>query len=283
MAGPRIRITEMVQRYAPREYKVNHYSRRNHYSMACPLPGHDGDRQHPDGSGSFSVDETDNLFRCFGCGRAGNAYQLYRILSGADSTRPATRPAPPPRNRPAAAPAAFQGVTIGQLSQARGLEPEFLRRELRWQDVRYCNAPAIKIPYFDEDMANPVIRFRVGLDREPRFRWQKFNKGQELRPYGLWTLPFIRRAGTCYLVEGETDFAVLSYHGFPVMGIPGATSYQAAWTRYFQGLDLLVWREPGRGGEVFVEKISLHFSKIRVVRSEYKDPCEVAQSLGAGP
>jgi hypothetical protein len=72
---------------------------------------------------------------------------------------------------------------------------------------------------------------------------------------------------------------VLSHRGFPVMGIPGATSYQAAWSRYFQGVLLYVWREPGPGGEAFVGKVLRHFDKIKVVTSQHKDPCELARAL----
>lgn len=280
MSTDRLRITELVQQYAPRPFRISRNSQRSYYSMACPLPGHEGDRQHPDGSGSFSVDAGDQLFKCFGCGGQGNAYKLQQILSG-DEPHQVHRPVQAPKEKKALPAPTFQGVTIDQLAQARNLDADYLRRDLYWKDVRYFDRPAIQIPYFDQDRKDPIIRYRVGLDRDPRFRWKKFAPGQTLRPYGLWTLPFIRRQGWCYLVEGETDFAAVSYYDLPVIGIPGASSYSPRWNHYFQDLDIYVWNEPGTGGSGFVQKIGAQLDRVYVVKSDYKDWCEAIAAMGA--
>lgn len=79
--GAQHSVLEVIARYAPRAMKENRGSVRGHWSMQCPLPGH-ADKQHWDYSGSFSVDESETLFYCFGCGEKGNAYQLQQFLSG---------------------------------------------------------------------------------------------------------------------------------------------------------------------------------------------------------
>ncbi|MFO1459480.1 MAG: CHC2 zinc finger domain-containing protein [Verrucomicrobiota bacterium] len=46
----------------------------------CPLPGHDGERKAP----AFSAELQRGLFRCFGCGRKGNALEFAALMEGVD-------------------------------------------------------------------------------------------------------------------------------------------------------------------------------------------------------
>ncbi|MFQ6030507.1 MAG: CHC2 zinc finger domain-containing protein, partial [Dehalococcoidia bacterium] len=141
-------ILEIIALYSPREYKEYRNSTRSRYRMACPLPGHEGDRQHADKSGSFSVDAAARFYKCFGCGSSGNARKLLEILSG---NRPQGRlPIPPqrsaPRPRPRREKPSLQGATIEELAALKALPPTHLRDFLHWEDVDYFGTPAIAIP-----------------------------------------------------------------------------------------------------------------------------------------
>ncbi len=81
----RLDVLEVIQRFAPRPYKINKNNPKGYYSMQCPCPDHLSDKRHPDNSGSFYVHENGQVWNCFGHGGHGNAWQLYKILSGGDT------------------------------------------------------------------------------------------------------------------------------------------------------------------------------------------------------
>jgi hypothetical protein len=278
-------ILEILAQYAPRSYKTQPNSVKGRYSMACPMPDHTADKEHQDHSGSFSVNAESQLYRCFGCGASGNAYKLKQILSVSAPPKPAP-PKPPPTPK---APKKIidhidhQGVTIDELAKAKGLDPTKLRQDLHWQDISYRGKPAIKIPYPDEDGGDIQYRFRLSVSGEDKFRWQYQSR---IRPLGLPDLPNIRSQGhVIILVEGETDYAALRAEGFPVLGIPGASTFKAEWATYLSDLtQIYAWQEPGKGGETFVQKILDQVSHEHVLiitaPAEFKDPSDMAQQLG---
>ena len=160
--------------------------------MQCPLPTHD-DRLRQDNSGSFSVNAEESLFLCFGCGAKGNAHQLHQILSGSldfmlenasqGEREVAPEFTPPKTPQPAAAKPTrprLQGVTLAQLAEAKGLDPDYLYEELAWREHRYYGVPAM-LSYPDENNQDPQVRYRVGLDEGDRFRWER---GAKPRLYG---------------------------------------------------------------------------------------------------
>ena len=216
------KVLDIISQFAPREHRRT-ANPRSRYMLSCPLPDHD-DSQHRDRGGSFSVNEAETLWLCFGCGAKGNAKHLHQLLSG-EMREPYVRP--PRQEQPAGTPAParknvrtpLQGVTIAQLAESKGLNPDYLYEELAWRDVKYYNTPAISIPYASDSNDDVQVRFRVGLNEGDRFRW---DRGSNPRLYGLWNLDVIKEQNSVILVEGETDYATLDYHGFPVLGIPGA-------------------------------------------------------------
>ena len=278
------KVLDVISELAPREHRRT-ANPRSRYMMPCPLPDHD-DNQHRDRGGSFSVNEAETLWLCFGCGAKGNAKQLHDLLSG-QMRGPYVRP---PRQQPAGTPAPapknvrkpLQGVTIAQLAESKGLNPDYLYEELAWRDVKYYNTPAISIPYASDSNEDVQVRFRVGLNEGDRFRW---DRGSNPRLYGLWNLENIKAQNYVILVEGETDYATLDYHGFPVLGIPGAQNYRSEWNGFLAGLrDVYVWKEPDTGGEKLVEQLRGDFRQIKVLipGPGIKDPADMAMQAGDG-
>ena len=197
--APAPRILDILGRFAPRPYRINPRSTRNHYSMACPLPGHERDQQHLDHSGSFSVDETEQLFFCFGCRGSGNAHQLRRILSGPSTYAPA-RPVTDAPSRAATLTqkqrVPLQGATIDQVASVKGLSADYLRNGLGWRDSDWYGTSAIEIPYRDIHGKEVQVRYRVGIDSDDRFRWAK---GSKPMLYGLEQWGRVERCGEVWI------------------------------------------------------------------------------------
>jgi len=73
--------------------------------------------------------------------------------------------------------------------------------------------------------------------------------------YGLEDLAAAGEDGSLILVEGETDTATLRYHGFPVLGIPGADSLKVLQAEHLKGIHTLyAWQEPDKAGAMFVQR-----------------------------
>ena len=286
------KVLDTISRFAPRAFRRTNNS-RSRYMMPCPLPDHN-DSQHGDHGGSFSVNEAETLWICFGCGAKGNARRLHDLLSG-DYLGPHVRatqnrqnatqnrhiaPAPAPAPKNVRQP--LQGVTIAELAESKHLDPDYLYEELAWRDVKYFNTSAISIPYASDSNEDVQVRFRVGLNEGDRFRW---DRGSNPRLYGLWNLENIKAQNYVILVEGETDYAMLDYHGFPVLGIPGAQNYKSEWNRHLAELrDIYVWQEPDTGGEKLVERLRDQFPNIKVLNPGpgIKDPCDMGMQAGDG-
>jgi hypothetical protein len=268
-------ILNIIAEFAPRAIKRNP-SPRWQFQMECPFPYH-GDG--PTDGGSFYVDETQQLYRCFGCDAGGNAFQIQQQLTSLGN-----RPQAADRTRKMAGTTRrqdkklrkLQGVTIPQLARAKSLDADHLKI-LGWQDTHYSGTPAIMIPYFDLNGSDPLVGYRVALVQGNRFKWQRFAPGQHLRPYGLWLLPWIRQQGYCFLVEGETDYAALSQRGVAELGIPGAGNYRSECTPWLRDLDLCAWQEPGESGEKFVQRLRSEFDSLDVIDAPdfAKDPCSL--------
>lgn len=281
-------ILEVIQYLAPRGYKTTN-NPRSRYTMACPLPTHD-DRERPDHSGSFAVNDEQSLFFCFGCGAKGTGYQLHQLLSGNDAYQPPPRAPDPPKLRNAApAPRGqqqyvrLQGATIHDIAVAKGLDEDYLKNDLSWQDGDWYGTPAILIPYPDDHNGDVRVRYRVGIDSGDRFRWAK---GSKPRPYGLWNLAIIKERNFCVLVEGETDYATLDYHGFPVLAVPGSQTFKGeGWAKYLDGIErIYLWAEPDQGGQALVNLVKRSRPDVLVITPPpgIKDPTELADHSGAG-
>ena len=115
---------------------------------------------------------------------------------------------------------------------------EDTRKEQRWKGFADKELAAfgikrreagMEVPYFTRDgKLYRVKRFPWG--GEPRSCWLGASKPQ--LPYGLWRLP--PAGDAVILTEGETDLIALSlaFPKVPVLGIPGADSWETEWRAY---------------------------------------------------
>jgi len=269
-------VLQLIEDYAPRQYKVNPNSVKNHYSLACPLPWHD-DAEHGDHSGSFSVHVDGKVFFCHGCGEGGGSSKLYKLLTGQGEHSPIPKPPKAKATKPKER-IPLSGITLSQLADAKGLDLDYLRCDLGWTDARWYGTPAVEIPYRGQSDQLLATRYRVGLTGD-RFRWQKDNRPQL---YGLHKLAMIKEFRYILIVEGETDYATLDYAGFPVLAVPGASTWDDHWSYYVRGLDVYLWQEPDQGGDTLLAKLLASNITVRVITppAGAKDATELRAQLG---
>jgi AAA domain-containing protein len=141
-------------------------------------------------------------------------------------------------------------ISLALLSEKKQLPIAFLQR-LGWRDA---DGGVVEIPFFDTDHAPLAVKRRTHLEARKGSFWEK---GKRLRAYGLnhlsgdaaWTQRLA-------LVEGESDFATLFFHGIRSLGLPGSNSAKALEKEHLAGCERIdIVREPDQGGDAFVPAV----------------------------
>jgi hypothetical protein len=151
-----------------------------------------------------------------------------------------------------------QSITVRDLARHKALPESFLR------DLGLEDGPSgVTIPYLLEDSSRaPRLRLRTALSATEGSRWLG-PKGQAPGPYGLWKLQEAHEAGGLVLVEGESDSWTCWFHGFPALGIPGASMTKVLGASHLGGVKRLhVVQEPGQGGETFVRGMTCRLRQL---------------------
>ena len=96
--------------------------------------------------------------------------------------------------------------------------------------------------------------------------------------YGLDRLKDAQAHGFIVVVEGESDAHTLWYHGYPAVGVPGASSFKSEWLPHLDHIPTIyLVIEPDAGGDQmlgWIAKQPAAFTdRVRLVRlAEHKDP-----------
>ncbi len=149
-----------------------------------------------------------------------------------------------------------RSLTVADLAADKGLSEEFLRDLGVVPVMDMSGRDVVRITYrlLDGSMA-PRQRIRKALQAKKGSLWTK-GRGA-LSPYGLWRLPEARQAGYLILVEGESDYWTLLFHGFPALGLPGADTGKLLESAYLENIDrVYLIQEPDQGGTAFVQGIA---------------------------
>ena len=133
-------------------------------------------------------------------------------------------------------------IRVESLAQAKGLDPEFLRG----LGVKNGSVGVV-IPYGDRARR----RLRTAIVASKGSTWM--SGSAPLVPYG----PALRneqetarQRGFVVLVEGESDCWVLWYHGFPAIGLPGATMAKLLEADHLNGIGrVYVVQESDKAGK----------------------------------
>jgi putative DNA primase/helicase len=257
------------------------------YSARCP--------SHDDHNPSLSISEGDEgqvLINCFaGCTAEEVVHALKlsmkdlfpRAGKGAHTTRNNAAtvqqgdPKGPARTTSTVTPtmrtratSATPGCTLAGCAQLKRLPEEFLKG-LGLEDQNYRGQQRVVIPYYDEDGELVAKRYRLALADDgntQRFRWRKSDKATL---YGLWRLDDARDKGFVLLVEGESDCHTLWHHGYPALGVPGASTWKAEWDVLFADIPTIyLVVEPDQGGKTLLKRLTQSSlkDKIKTIRVE---------------
>ena len=167
-----------------------------------------------------------------------------------------------------------QPATLENYAAYVGLPVEFLKG-LGLKEYRHLGEPAVSMPYLDENGEVLLTRSRVSLTGKPKV---KTRKGDKHRLYGLWKLEEAREAGYAWLVEGESDWQTLWYHGEPAVGIPGANGWKPEWAADLEGIDRLYFVVEDEAGEACWHKLAATPEiRDRLYRVELEDVKDVSE------
>ena len=151
-------------------------------------------------------------------------------------------------------------LTITALAQAKGFQADFLIA------LGVTETPGgLEIPYGK----GARTRIRTALKASDGSRWAQGH--DPIVPYGrsLDQPEQARRAGYLIIVEGETDAWTLLLHGYPVLGLPGAS--MANKLDQVDVIDIpkfVIVREPDSAGESFVVKVTRRLLELRAEIAE---------------
>ena len=214
------------------------------WSARCPA--------HDDRHNSLSVAEGEDgkvLLRCFaGCSVEAVVASLnltLRDLFPAGESREG-------RNLPRASATAQQSsLTLDEYAVGKALPLEFLAG-LGVTEITHLGQPTLRIPYLNEEGVEVAVRLRLALEGDDRFRWKK---GSKPHLYGLNRLGQARELGYVVLVEGESDAQTLWLHGYPALGLPGASLWsEQRDAAFFTGIGAIyIVVEPDLGGEAVLD------------------------------
>ncbi len=72
--------------------------------------------------------------------------------------------------------------------------------------------------------------------------------------------------------------------GSSMVTVPGVGTWKPEWARYFDGLQLIIWQEPDKGGDTLVSKVAMDVPDAKVITPPpgVKDLCELLLQAGGG-
>lgn len=142
-------------------------------------------------------------------------------------------------------------VTAESYAEAKALPIGFLQERF---GVRPAEKGGVEFPYRDEDGTELGVKTRWRLKATDGSMWER---GKPLVPYGREHLPYARQVGALVVPEGESDTQTSLYHGFPALGIPGATATGCLEERDIRGIkEIFAVVEPDKGGETFLQGLT---------------------------
>ena len=214
---------------------------------------------HPDSNPSWHWNLEKGIAYCFVCGKdSPAATQFVRFIADATNTRwidvmngYCKRLGLPLYKD--------YTLTLATYASAKQLPEDFLREEFCLSDSR----DGLVMPYLSEDGEILANRIRRTVSKRPR--WQA--KGTPARKliYGLHRLIRSEARNTLYIGEGESDVQTLHFHGFPVLGLPGAGMAQDAMARLVSDIEpetTCLLPDPDRSGRSMVKELERAFTKV---------------------
>jgi DNA polymerase I len=195
-------------------------------------PIHDSDSGE-----SLHIDTEKGSWHCWSCGQGGGIVAAVKSLytSEAKEAEAWLREHLP--------------LSVERLAEEKAL-PEAFLRQCGLVDLE---PGVVGIPYCDQAGKTLHTKRRTAYTASLGSQWPN---DTETMVYGLKTLATAREKGFVVLVEGESDQWTLRYHGFPSLGIPGASNVKTLNASHLEGIrTIYVWKETDGAGAGFVERV----------------------------
>ena len=167
-------------------------------------------------------------------------------------------------------------ITVDDLAVAKRLPADFLR------SLGLDDRPDGVVVSYHLPSGSPASRnrLRTAILAKNGSVWL-FGKGK-IVPYGLSRLKDAQDAGYLIVVEGESDCWTLWHHGFPALGIPGATMTSKLEREYLDGIDrLYVVQEPDEAAKRFCSGISRQLTQPLWAGRAFRVQLEGAEDVNA--
>jgi len=241
------------------KYLNNAKVKGNSIQANCPFHKN-GNEKKP----SFSVDIKTGQYKCFACGEEGNyinfiskiknigtkdaAKEIYKEI-GTDNVIP------------------IEEYTISTYAKEKKLPEEWLKEEWGLKNLKHY----IGIPYFNKERKLIGTRKR-GANKD--FKW---NQNSKLWLYGIQNIEKIIQKEYVVLVEGESDTHTLAYYNIPVLGVPGASTFNSNWVEDLKGIKkIYIHHENDAGGDTFVKSVCKGLLTADFKGEVYKIECSSA-------
>ncbi len=206
--------------------------------------------------------------------------------------------------QPGAIPRYDQKLDLLTLSEHMAIDWQFLEQEGYIGDYSYTyskgnTVKCVKLGGYcaPDGRENPKHQVRLSLHKEPRFLWNQ-NTPDQVIPCGLHYLDRARAAGYLIIGEGNSDWATMTFHGIPFVGIPGTEHAKKLDVELLRDIPVIyIVEEPdqvkklNRTGQGFYKSMRQHlrdggyqgdiFSIRFMEATGYKDPSDLHKAVYA--
>ena len=152
----------------------------------------------------------------------------------------------------------------------------------------YCNPDG-------SEYSKVKVRLHIDGQKKTRFLWDQNTPGEPI-PCGLHRLGEARSAGYLFIGEGESDAATMWFHGFPYLGISGASSVKRLDVSLLDGIPrIYLIEEPDQAQKLSETGLGFYASMREHLRTNgyegeilsirfklatgYKDPSEMHKTI----
>jgi hypothetical protein len=227
----------------------------------CPI--------HPEKHPSFYIYKETQRWFCYGCNQGGDVIELVMLKEKVTFNEAVEKLAHrkgitldsehTSGKEEAKAIAKTRSITLAEYAKAKGFSVDFLKS----LGIGHSSGH-LEFPYCNGSGEVKAVHRRWGLGGPSRFTWRR---GDKVIPFGLERLSEAKERGYILITEGETDTITGLLHGFPSLGIPGASTWKPEWAEYLKDIpEVYIVPHQDQGGEALTRSVGQGFpDRLKVV------------------
>ena len=213
--------------------------------ICCPF--------HNENTPSFSLKKDNSKWKCFGCGRGGDAIDFIKELRGIKYTEGCK----------------YLGIGLNEEYKRIATEEEEIQSYIKWQIDKidkFKGYELIKIYRFC-DQENKTLYFKAKFKKPDGKKDQSYyhikdgkvinRRGHEEVPYNYYKLSkAIKERKHIFIVEGEKDADTLAYFGYKATSLKGVKKFG----KLFKGTIVNFIGDTGKAGKEYLDHIYYELS-----------------------